>query len=134
MDSTRGEAASVSPDTFVNAAGSITNIAFGEFRCVSIIRSRAGSHRSKHWHKTDSHLLYVLSGGMYYWERALDGEYGEPVYYGAGQSVETGPNVVHQTYFPLETVLISCSRNPRDHVSHESDVVRVEEPWQTIAT
>jgi mannose-6-phosphate isomerase-like protein (cupin superfamily) len=115
-------------EAFVNDAGSITNIAFGEFRCVSIIRSNAGSWRSKHYHMTDTHVLYVLSGEMHYWERELDGEYPEePTVVHAGESVFTPALLVHKTYFPRETVLISMSKNPRDHVAHESDVVRVAE-------
>ena len=113
---------------FINAAGSITNIAFGEFRCVSLIRSLAGSWRSRHWHKTDSHLLYVLEGCMHYWERELDGEYEmEPVVVRQGESIFTPALVVHKTFFPVNTVLISASKNSRDHDNHEADVVRVTE-------
>ncbi len=115
---------------FVNQAGSISNIAIGEFRCVSIIRSHAGAYRSKHYHRTDEHVLYVSEGRMLYWERELDGEYGEPIEVHQGEAVRTGPLVVHQTFFPVPTVLISMSRNPRDSKSHEADVVRVEEEWQ----
>ena len=115
---------------FINAAGSISNIAVGEFRCVSLIRSLAGSFRSRHYHATDSHVLYVLEGRMLYWERELDGEYGDPIDVGPGESILTGPLLVHQTFFPVNTVLISASKNPRDSKSHEADVVRVEEEWQ----
>lgn len=114
---------------FVNDAGWIANIAFGEFRCVGLIYSKAGSWRSKHFHKTDSHVLYVVSGEMHYWERDLDGEHApEPVIVRPGESYYTGPLLVHKTFFPVDTVLISASKNPRDHASHESDVVRIEEP------
>lgn len=115
---------------FVNAAGSITNIAIGEFRTVSLIRSLAGSYRSRHYHATDEHVLFVLEGRMLYWERKLDGEYGDPIEIGVGEAIRTGPLVVHQTFFPVNTVLISMSKKARDHDSHEGDVVRVEEPWQ----
>jgi quercetin dioxygenase-like cupin family protein len=114
-------------EPFVNTAGTITNIAFGEFACVSIIHSVAGSTRSKHFHKQDSHILYVLEGVMHYWERPLDGEYPlHPQVLLAGESLFTPPLVVHKTYFPVATTLISCSKLPRDHESHESDVVRVD--------
>lgn len=127
MVSARIEIGPVHPDAFVDERGWIENIAFGEFRCVGLIFSKAGSVRSNHWHKTDSHVLYVLSGEMHYYERDLDGEYGpEPVVLQAGQSYYTGPRLVHRTFFPVDTVLISCSKNPRDHESHESDVVRVD--------
>ena len=115
-------------DAFVNAAGSIRNIAIGEFRCVSIIRSNAGAWRSKHYHRTDSHVLYVVSGEMHYWERELDGEYEvEPIKVFPGESLFTPPLLVHKTFFPVATELISMSKNSRDHESHESDVVRVDE-------
>jgi oxalate decarboxylase/phosphoglucose isomerase-like protein (cupin superfamily) len=127
VESARIEIGPVSPDAFVDERGWIENIAFGEFRCVGLIFSKAGSVRSNHFHKTDSHVLYVLSGEMHYYERELDGEYGpEPVVLKAGDQYYTGPLLVHRTYFPVDTVLISASKNPRDHVSHESDVVRVD--------
>lgn len=113
-------------EPFVNAAGRITNIAFGQFACVSIIESLAGSTRSNHWHKEDSHVLYVLEGVMHYWERALDGEYErQPIVLLAGESIYTPPRRPHRTYFPVHTTLISCSKLPRDHENHEADVVRV---------
>jgi uncharacterized RmlC-like cupin family protein len=114
-------------EPFVNAAGRIINVAFGEFRCVSIIESIAGSTRSKHYHRTDSHVLYVLSGVMHYWQRELDGEYPiAPTIVLEGESIFTPALVVHKTYFPVATVLISASKNPRDTDSHEADVVRVD--------
>lgn len=116
--------------SFVDARGSITNIAIGEFATVSLIRSLARTFRSKHYHATDAHVLYVLEGEMWYWERELDGAYGEPKKVQQGEAVFTGALVVHQTYFPVNTTLISMSKKPRDHESHEADVVRVEEPWQ----
>ena len=137
MVQSKTSAAVVRPGpAFVNSAGSITNIAIGEFSTVSIIRSNAGSYRSRHYHLTDEHVLYVLEGRMLYWERDLDSEYGEPVEVNQGEAIRTGPLVVHQTYFPVPTALLSMSRKPRDSKSHEADVVRVEEPWQTalIAT
>ena len=115
---------------FVNAAGSITNIAIGEFRTITLIRSLAGTYRSKHYHRSDSHVLYVLEGSMLYWERELDCEYGPPVQVNQGEAIYTGPLVVHQTFFAINTVIISMSKKPRDHQSHEADVERVEEPWQ----
>lgn len=117
--------------SFVNAAGSITNIAFGDFTCVSLIHTLAGKYRSRHYHSTDSHVLYVMRGEMWYKERALDGEYpSEWTKVQAGESVFTPPLVVHQTFFPCTTTLVSASKNRRDHESHETDVVRVEEEWE----
>lgn len=88
----------------------------------------AGSKRSAHYHKEDAHWLYVAKGAMFYWERPV-GSRAKPVCYRVygGEMIHTGPMVEHWTEFPEETLLISMSDRPRDHDSHESDVVRVGE-------
>lgn len=136
MEATREEAGRADPKpsliplppAFINDAGAIQNLVTGPaMRCVSIIRSRAGSVRSRHYHLTDAHWLYVLSGEMVYYERQIDGEYGEGKKVPQGAMVYTGPLLVHRTEFPVDTVLISMSKNPRDTESHESDLVRVDD-------
>lgn len=112
--------------SFVDARGSITNIAIGDFKTITLIRTLGSNWRSKHWHRTDSHILYVLEGEMQYWECPLDGTYPEePTIVRQGEAILTGPLMVHATYFPVNTTLISMSKNPRDHESHEADLVRV---------
>ena len=67
---------------------------------------------------------------MEYFERALDGEYpSEPTIVNQGEAIFTPPLIAHQTFFPVNTTLISLSKLPRDHDSHESDVNRLEEEW-----
>ena len=117
--------------TFCNSAGVIMNIlelteAETPVRGVSFIHSVAGSERSNHYHRTDSHWLYVLSGEMHYQEREVGAnEYPEPVKLTAGMMVFTGPMVEHRTVFPVETMILSLSRFARDAESHERDLVRV---------
>jgi quercetin dioxygenase-like cupin family protein len=107
-------------------AGWIRNLLTEPCGGVSLIACRLGSQRSSHYHKTDSHWLYVADGVMKYWERPV-GSTAKPTEYrvGKGQMIHTGPMVEHWTEFPEETLLISMSDRPRDHVSHEEDVVRV---------
>jgi uncharacterized RmlC-like cupin family protein len=94
----------------------------------SLLRFKAGARRSSHWHRTDSHWLYVLDGKFDYWWKHL-GDDGKPhhIEVEAGQMVHTGPRISHWTYFPRETTLISVSTLHRQHGTHEGDVVRV--PW-----
>ena len=118
------------PDPFADKRGVIQNLLeldAGDGICgVAIIRSRGNTTRSNHYHKTDAHWLYVLSGEMHYCERPVGAaKYPTHTVIKAGQMVYTGPLVEHRTYFPVDTVLVSMSKNPRDHESHESDVVRV---------
>lgn len=125
------------PAAFIDARGSIQNIielaaADRPIRGAGIIHSKAGTERSNHWHREDGHYLYVLSGEMHYWERPTDKpitgisfEYpAEPEIFKAGECAFTGPNRWHRTRFPADTVLLSLSFLPRDHESHEKDLVR----------
>jgi uncharacterized RmlC-like cupin family protein len=115
------------PPIYVNAAGSIQNLVERECGGVALIRSKAGSKRSSHHHKTDWHYLYVQSGRMHYRERAVGSETVLEFWVGPGQMVYTPPLVDHWTDFEEDTVMISVSRLSREHEQHEADLVRV--PW-----
>ena len=43
-----------------------------------------------------------------------------------GEMIFTPPMVDHGMTFPVDTVFLTLSRNPRDQASYESDVVRVD--------
>lgn len=113
-------------DRIVDAAGEIINILFDDrISHIAVISSRKGTTRSNHWHKTSSHTLYVLSGLMRYSERKLDGSDSKTLLVKRGQSVFTGPNLVHKTEFLENTVLISCTDN-KSQEKHAADVVKEE--------
>lgn len=64
---------------------------------------------------------------MHYFEREVGAKaYPLPLVCKAGSLVYTGPMVEHRTYFPTDTVLVSISKNARDHEGHEEDLVRTE--------
>ncbi len=119
------------PAPFINDAGKIQNLvelaANDGFRGVAIIDCKAGSRRSSHWHRSDSHHLYVLSGEMRYTEKRYGSGTIVKFTVHPGEMVYTGPRVMHWTEFPVETRLISISKLSREHAEHEGDVVRV--PW-----
>lgn len=120
----------------VNSSGSIQNFAIGNFRTGTVIISKARSVRSNHYHKTDSHLIYVLDGSCwYYWRRVEDRNPGikdiKEKHFFPGQVIFTPPMVEHVTFFPHPTTLFVVSRFARDHESHEADLVRVKlAEWQ----
>lgn len=120
-------------EPYIDKRGMIQNI----IPTISIITSKAGTERSNHWHKNDHHYLYVISGSMEYYERPapVDGEafdivFNEiaykPLIVKAGQMVFTPPMKLHKTVFLEDTVLLSCSKLPRDHEHHEADVIRAK--------
>jgi dTDP-4-dehydrorhamnose 3,5-epimerase-like enzyme len=95
-------------------------------RGVAIIKSKAGTVRSQHYHREDEHFLFVLCGSLEYFERDVGStEIPEPVIYRKGEMFWTGPMREHAVRFLEYTELLSLSVRPRDHASHEDDVVRV---------
>jgi quercetin dioxygenase-like cupin family protein len=94
---------------------------------VSLISSKRGSLRSNHFHKTDWHYMYVLTGRFeYYYRPAGSSEAPKMIVLSRGDMVFTPPMEDHATVFLEDTDLVVMSKNPRDQAAYESDVVRVE--------
>ena len=94
--------------------------------CV-LIRSKKGSVRANHYHRTDWHFCYVLSGSIEYYERP-HGSTGKPkkVVVKTGELFFTPPMVDHAMVFPEDTVFLTFGRNSRSQETYEADVVRIE--------
>jgi hypothetical protein len=116
-------------ERFSNAAGEIVNLLEHPCGGVSLIYCKAGESRSHHYHREDSHELYVVYGEMRYVEQPVWTHNSEPVEQSqrvvhAGQMLRTGPMVKHSTYFDVDTLLISMSDRARTKAEHEADLVR----------
>ena len=109
----------------VDRNGTITNVCLEPCGSVAVIECGPGTVRSNHLHKTDWHYLYVVSGRMVYRCRQPGGEE-RRVNVFAGECVFTPPGLEHRCEFAVPTTLVSCSKLPRDHETHEADLVRVE--------
>ena len=112
---------------FVDIRGSIHPLVDRLMKSAVLIKSKAGTLRANHYHRTDWHYCYVISGSIEYYYRPT-GSDAEPecVITRAGEMVFTPPMVDHGMVFPEETVFLTLSRNPRDQVTYEADVVRIE--------
>lgn len=111
-------------EPFVNDAGAIQNLLNCKIGSVAIIHSVKGAERSNHWHKSNWHHLYVVSGMVKYYERDLNGSEFLINTYKAGDMFFTAPNKVHKTVFLEDTVLISMGRDSKDNNNHEKDLIR----------
>ena len=109
---------------FINEAGTIQNLLNCKIGAVAVIHSKSGSCRSNHWHLSNWHHLYIVSGKVKYYERDLDGNNVIIAEYKAGDMFFTPPNKVHKTEFLEDTVMMSFGRDSKDHDNHEKDVVR----------
>tara|TARA_B110000008_G_scaffold168942_1_gene168776 strand:+ start:922 stop:1359 length:438 start_codon:yes stop_codon:yes gene_type:complete len=93
---------------------------------LSLISSKKGSIRSNHYHLTDWHYMYVLSGSFdyYYRETGSDDDL-KCIRVSKGEMVFTPPMEDHATVFLDDCELLAMSRNPRDQEAYEEDVRRV---------
>ena len=111
---------------FADDRGAIQPLVDLMMRSAVLITSKKGAVRANHYHKTDWHYCYVVEGCIEYFHRPT-GSDAEPerLLVEAGQMVFTPPMVDHGMKFPVDTVFLALSRNPRDQESYEADVVRI---------
>lgn len=115
------------PAPFEDARGVIQTLAEGGVHSVQIITSKANSIRANHYHRTDSHYMYIVSGTMKYYHRPVNDK-SAPTWLlvTAGQLVYSPPMVEHAVEFVEDTVFLNITGKPRDQASYEDDLVRVE--------
>src|SRR5438309_7973881 len=93
--------------------------------CV-LIHSKKGTVRANHYHQTDWHFCYVLSGSIEYMHRPHgSSEKPKKVLVKKGQLFFTPPMVDHAMVFPEDTSFLVLGRNSRTQDVYEADVVRI---------
>ncbi len=111
---------------FVDKRGSIQPLVDLMMKSAVMIESKAGSLRANHYHKTDWHYCYVISGEIEYFYRELNSEKTpDLIIVEKGKMIFTPPLVEHCMKFSQDTLFLTLSRNPRDQETYESDVIRV---------
>lgn len=93
--------------------------------CV-LISSHKGAVRANHFHKSDWHYCYVLSGEIEYYHRPTGStQKPEKVVIHAGELFFTPPMVDHAMVFTHDTSFLTFGRNSRTQEVYEADVVRI---------
>ena len=91
------------------------------------ITSKKGSVRANHYHKSDWHFCYVVSGSIEYYHRPHgSGQEPEMVLVNKGELFFTPPMVDHAMVFPEDTVFLTLGRNSRRQEVYEADVERID--------
>jgi oxalate decarboxylase/phosphoglucose isomerase-like protein (cupin superfamily) len=109
-----------------DARGAIQPLVNFPMKNISLISSQKGTVRSNHYHLTDWHYMYVLSGSFdYFYRPTHSNEQPRVIRVRAGEMVFTPPMEDHATVFLEDTQLLAMSRNPRDQEAYEADVRRV---------
>lgn len=114
-------------EPFADARGSIQPLVAGTFKAAQMITSKAGTVRANHYHKGDSHHMYIVSGEFDYYYRPT-GSTEEPqcVRVKAGEVVYTPPMYDHAVKFITDTAFINFASHDRDQSTYEDDIVRIE--------
>ena len=82
--------------------------------------------RANHYHRTDWHYCYVLSGEIDYYHRPTGSkENPEKVTVKVGELFWTPPMVDHAMVFTQDTTFLTFGRNSRAQAVYEADVVRI---------
>ncbi len=111
---------------YVDDRGTIQNLIEADMRMAVMIDSKKGAVRANHYHKTDWHYCYVISGAIEYFHRPVgSAEAPETILVREGELFFTPPMVEHAMRFPEDTVFLTLSRNARDHEAYEADLVRI---------
>jgi dTDP-4-dehydrorhamnose 3,5-epimerase-like enzyme len=114
------------PEPHADERGAIQCLVNFPTKNLSLITSVKGSVRSNHYHVTDWHYMYVLSGAFDYYYRPTGSEVKPKVIIvKKGEMVFTPPMEDHATVFLEDTQLLAMSRNPRDQEAYEADVRRI---------
>lgn len=111
---------------FVDIRGLIQPLVDLPMESAVLIHSKKGAVRANHYHQTDWHFCYVLSGSIEYLHRPT-GSRGKPkaVFVKEGELFFTPPMVDHQMIFPEDSSFLVLGRNSRAQPVYEADVVRI---------
>lgn len=112
---------------FKDERGLIENLLHTPINSIAKIVSEKGAVRANHYHKTDFHYTYVISGSVEYWEKDLAGkESPTKKVFKTGDLFFTPPNRLHKMVFLEKTEMFTFAKNLKDHEHYEDDVVRVD--------
>ena len=115
------------PNPFADVRGAIQPLVDEDIKSCVLITSKKGTVRANHYHKTDWHYCYVLSGRIEYYHRPTgDGAAPEKVTVAAGQMFFTPPQVDHAMVFTEDTTFLAFGRNSRKQAVYEADVERIQ--------
>lgn len=115
---------------FSDSRGGITRIVDEDkfyFRGVLRITSKKGTTRSNHYHKRDSHYLYVESGKCEYSEKPANKLKAkvETVTLRPGDVVLSKPRIIHAVKFLEDSIIWAFTTQKRKQDLYEEDTIRV---------
>lgn len=116
---------------FVDERGYITRLMDQDefpIRAVLYITGKKGTERGNHYHKTDAHYVYCLSGKFRYSEKNMSKKNSkkQSVVLKPGDVVLSRPEVAHSMEFLENTVFLAFTTEQRAQNKYEEDIVRIK--------
>lgn len=91
-----------------------------------LITSKKGSVRANHYHKKDSHYVYLLEGKMEYTYQGVGSKKRQSVIVNKGEVVFSPPMIMHAMRFLENTVFLTLTTESRNQKKYENDTVRIK--------
>lgn len=114
-------------EAFADDRGVIQPLVDLPMRSALLIRTRPGGIRANHYHKTDWHFIWVVSGQFEYHFRPVGAKTKpEMIVVKPGQLLWTPPMLEHAMLYTEDCDIIVFCRNGRSQEEYERDVVRVK--------
>lgn len=114
------------PEGFADERGLIQPLTENGCTALQVITSKKDTVRANHYHKKDSHHMYIVSGVMrYYYREVADTQPPKFVDVRAGQMVHTPPMVEHAAHFLEDCAFLNITTGERDQITYEDDIVRI---------
>ena len=115
------------PNTHSDERGWIQPLCDLNMKSASLIFSKKSSWRANHYHKSDWHYIYVLSGIFeYYYRKTNSKEEIKKLIIKKGELLFTPPMLDHAMLYTEDTNILVVSKNPRDQKTYEEDTVRIK--------
>lgn len=114
---------------FEDERGDISHILPDETPITSaiLIKSKKGAIRANHYHKKDTHHVYMIKGKMKYtYKKNSTGYSKREIIVSEGEVITTPPLTTHAMEFLEDSVFIALTTEARDRKKYEEDTVRTK--------
>lgn len=109
-----------------DSRGKFISIIDDKIHNISVLKSKRNTIRSNHYHLTDWHYIYVISGSIHYLFKKINEKDIKYLFIKKGEVIFTPPMEIHTTYFSQETEILVANGQNRNRNTYEKDLVRVE--------
>ena len=102
-----------------------------KIRSILYIQRKKGSVGANHYHKKDTHYIFVLEGKVRYGEKNMEKKNAKTAFVTLkpGDLVLSKPMVAHITEFLEDSVILAFTTENRNQKNYEKDTVRLTDTF-----